>query len=215
MKQIKLVIFFLLIIFFITGCNSGANKVYCYNKSGDKKMSLDEAINIAKQSECANDPQGFAVLDIENNQCQQLANRWILTIKDKRNLCSVYCYVDIETKKASLEWRCMGWEPWAADTSNLKPANKILRDPVTIEILITNTGFESQGFDRRVGDTIKWINQDTVPHKIIVEGTGGFVSPILNHNESYSHIFTESGHYSYYCSDRPSIVPILIINEAI
>ena len=61
-----------------------------------------------------------------------------------------------------------------------------------------------------VGDTIEWINKDSASHTT-TSGTGGrfdndgWNSPTLLTGESFSHIFDESGTFSYTCRIHPSM----------
>lgn len=56
------------------------------------------------------------------------------------------------------------------------------------------------------GDTVKWTNQDSVQHDVVVtDGPGHFRSPLLSKGQSWSHTFTTAGSYSYTCSLHPDM----------
>ena len=56
--------------------------------------------------------------------------------------------------------------------------------------------------DVNQGDTVRWINRDTVPHKI--KGSFGG-SANINPGESYEFVFTSAGNFDYICELHPSM----------
>ncbi len=69
-----------------------------------------------------------------------------------------------------------------------------------------------------VGDTIVWKNADTFAHTatsgIISEGGDGiFDSNILGPGTSYSHKFTEAGHYPYFCLLHPWMTGTVVVTD--
>ena len=49
-----------------------------------------------------------------------------------------------------------------------------------------------------MGGTVTWSNDGQVTHTVMVNG-GSFNSGDLNPGQSFSHTFTQSGTFSYYC----------------
>ena len=63
----------------------------------------------------------------------------------------------------------------------------------TYEIIITKWGFEPTYMIIREGDSIKWINQDDIVHRVYSQLFNEQISP----NMSYSHTFNTKGNYIY------------------
>jgi len=62
----------------------------------------------------------------------------------------------------------------------------------------------------KVGDTITWINDDSVGHKIQSD-TGLFSSPTMIRGEKYERTFLVAGSYPYHCAIHPSMVGTVIV----
>ena len=56
----------------------------------------------------------------------------------------------------------------------------------------------------KTGDTVKWVNADTLNHQV-VSNNGSFVSPILGPGKTYSHRFTAAGIYHYHDGLNPAV----------
>src|SRR6056297_2352282 len=70
------------------------------------------------------------------------------------------------------------------------------------EIDISEMRFNPSLIDINQGDTIRWINRDTVPHQI----KGDFVtSPNLALEERFEFVFNEAGNFDYICDLHPSM----------
>lgn len=74
--------------------------------------------------------------------------------------------------------------------------------PKTVEVNIANFAFGPSSVQISVGDTVKWLNLDSVPHQIHGDN---FDSGILRHGYTYSYTFTKPGTYNYVCSTHPSM----------
>ena len=55
----------------------------------------------------------------------------------------------------------------------------------------------------RVGSTITWINDDTLPHTITSDRAGLFDSSILSAGHKWMHTFVKIGDYEYHCTLHP------------
>jgi plastocyanin len=61
------------------------------------------------------------------------------------------------------------------------------------------TAYNPGNFTVKAGNTVTWVNKDTTVHT--VTGTNGlFDSGNLNPGQTYSHAFTQTGVYKYYCT---------------
>jgi amicyanin len=70
-------------------------------------------------------------------------------------------------------------------------------------ILIDGFKYTPQEFNISVGETVTWINKDSIKHTVTSDEGGELNSTFLGNEESYSHTFNEAGEYSYYCIPHP------------
>jgi amicyanin len=65
--------------------------------------------------------------------------------------------------------------------------------------------FDPAGIKGRVGQTVKWTNQDNLPHNVIYVNGPKFASspPRIKNGESYSIKLTQAGTIHYFCSIHP------------
>ena len=66
----------------------------------------------------------------------------------------------------------------------------------TKEVRIVKAGFSPASVTITAGDTITWVNRDTVNHQVVSD-TGAFVSTTLAAGKSYSFKFNAAGKYTY------------------
>ncbi|MBN2518638.1 MAG: hypothetical protein JXB14_07340 [Candidatus Altiarchaeota archaeon] len=64
-------------------------------------MSFSEAMQIAGESECAED----ITFD---RTCNEGTKTWWIELKTEREGCNPACVVNTETKQAEINWRCTG-----------------------------------------------------------------------------------------------------------
>ncbi|HEX6491644.1 MAG TPA: cupredoxin domain-containing protein [Gaiellaceae bacterium] len=67
----------------------------------------------------------------------------------------------------------------------------------TKTVQIKHTGFSPASLTIKAGDTVRWVNSDTVNHQV-VSNNGTFVSPILGPGKTYSYQFQAAGTYHYH-----------------
>jgi plastocyanin len=81
--------------------------------------------------------------------------------------------------------------------------------------LTDNGGFEPNPIQIQVGDTVTWINSDLEPHTV-TSGSNGVPDnkfnsspdfiPLMAPSATFSHTFTETGEYPYFCLLHPNMV---------
>jgi plastocyanin len=73
-----------------------------------------------------------------------------------------------------------------------------------------NIAFNPQNVTAKVGDTIKWVNQDSAPHNV----TGGPLhSPTFGNGGSFTFKATKAGKISYVCTIHPNMTATLTITS--
>jgi amicyanin len=69
-------------------------------------------------------------------------------------------------------------------------------------VKITNFAFAPAVITVVAGSSVTWTNADSIQHDVFAPPVG-LKSPVLNQNDSYSHIFSTPGTYHYICSIHP------------
>jgi plastocyanin len=76
--------------------------------------------------------------------------------------------------------------------------------PVNHTVEIANFVFSPEALSVRVGDRVKWINRDIVPHTATADD-GGWDTGELGPNESGEIVVTDELATSYFCQFHPSM----------
>jgi len=76
-------------------------------------------------------------------------------------------------------------------------------------IPIKNFAFDPPSMTVKVGSTVRWVNQDSVPHRILF--TDGADSTILAPMQSWSRKFDRAGTYDYSCTIHPTMQGTIIV----
>ena len=63
-----------------------------------------------------------------------------------------------------------------------------------------NTAYSPGNFTVKAGQTVTWVNKDTTVHTVTSSSGQLFDSGNLNPGQTWSHDFTQSGVYKYYCT---------------
>ena len=97
MKKRAMIMLILASIFLlgISGCQKSCT-------SGNLSMSIDEARQIASQSECS---QGNLE---ENFVCNSITKTIWIDLDIEKEGCSPACVIEMAEKNASINWRCTG-----------------------------------------------------------------------------------------------------------
>ncbi|MFF1568690.1 plastocyanin/azurin family copper-binding protein [Streptomyces sp. NPDC058293] len=82
----------------------------------------------------------------------------------------------------------------------------------TIEI--KNMAFAQPKLTVKVGQTVKWVNEDTAPHTVTTtSGPAKLDSGNLQKGDSWSYTFTKAGTYKYYCAVHPDMTASITVIE--
>jgi amicyanin len=77
-------------------------------------------------------------------------------------------------------------------------------------ITIDNFTFTPPELTVAVGTTVKWVNQDDIPH-VVVNKDKVFRSKALDTDDSYSFTFASAGTFDYFCGLHPHMVGKVIV----
>ncbi len=75
----------------------------CFKKDTTFSMSIKEAEEISKNSECKE--QGNL---LDSYICNEITGTWWIELETEKEGCNPACVVDVETKEAVINWRCTG-----------------------------------------------------------------------------------------------------------
>ncbi len=88
------------------------------------------------------------------------------------------------------------------------PVEEPAPQPSTQSVSIANFVFYPFRLTINTGDTVVWTNNDSAPHTV----TGsGLDSGTLENGGTFSHTFSETGTFSYYCAIHPSMTAEIIV----
>ena len=94
---------------------------FCTKKSSGKKLSLTEAKQIASDSNCAKE----GPLKEDTYMCNEVTGTWWVDIDLDKEGCSPACVVNVETKKAEINWRCTGAVPEEKNDTKTESSEQI------------------------------------------------------------------------------------------
>lgn len=75
-------------------------------------------------------------------------------------------------------------------------------NPSEITVHIRNFAFDPQTVTIKAGETVTWVNDDSVSHDIKI---GDFTSPVFDQGKSFSRKFDTTGQYDYSCGIHPNM----------
>ena len=77
---------------------------------------------------------------------------------------------------------------------------------------IANFAFSIPNLSVKKGETVRFVNHDTIPHTITSD-TGAFESGNIAPNAEFSKTFSTVGTFSYHCSYHPSMKGSITVTE--
>ncbi|HXA85366.1 MAG TPA: cupredoxin family copper-binding protein [Candidatus Dormibacteraeota bacterium] len=83
-------------------------------------------------------------------------------------------------------------------------------DKPTAQVKIDNFVFSPNPLTVPVGSTIRWTNQDDIPHNVVSEDKS-FKSKVLDTDETFTYTFTKPGTYTYFCSIHPKMTGKVVV----
>ena len=83
-------------------------------------------------------------------------------------------------------------------------------DSPGVAVNIENNVYNPNPVTVSIGTTVRWTNQDVVPHNVVSEDKT-FKSRLLEKGEQFSFTFTKPGTFKYICSIHPKMVAKVIV----
>jgi plastocyanin len=75
-----------------------------------------------------------------------------------------------------------------------------------------NKKFNSAKITIKIGQTVKWINEDEHDHKVIADD-GSFKSENISSGEEYTYTFKKAGKFSYTCTYHPRMKGTVMVED--
>jgi len=85
-----------------------------------------------------------------------------------------------------------------------------VEDSPAVQVKIDNFVFSPNPLTVPVGSTIRWTNQDDIPHNVVSDDKS-FKSKALDTDETFTYTFTKPGTYTYFCSIHPKMTGKVIV----
>jgi amicyanin len=82
--------------------------------------------------------------------------------------------------------------------------------PTTHNVSIQNFAFSSPSVTIKKGDTVMWINKDSMAHTVTGDN-GGPASGNIGMNQAYSFTFKTAGTFAYHCAIHPYMKGTVIV----
>ena len=86
------------------------------------------------------------------------------------------------------------------------------RSAASASVTIDNFTFTPQVLRVKVGTTVRWTNQDDIPHTVMSENAE-FHSKALDTEDSFSFTAAKAGTYNYFCSLHPKMTGKLVVEQ--
>jgi plastocyanin len=77
-------------------------------------------------------------------------------------------------------------------------------------VIVKDFLFTTKELTVPVGTTVKWVNNDDIPHNVVDKGKS-FRSKPIDTNETFSFTFTKAGTFNYFCSLHPQMGGTVIV----
>ena len=84
-----------------------------------------------------------------------------------------------------------------------------------VQVTMASLKFAPATIHVKVGQTVKWTNQDSPPHNVTYQSGPQFKSspPVMNPGSSYSVTFTQPGTITYFCSIHPFMKGTIVVSK--
>ena len=83
----------------------------------------------------------------------------------------------------------------------------------TLAVSMKNIQFAPKSVTAKVGQTVKWTNDDSVDHNVTATSGETFKSSTFGQGATYSHKLTKAGTISYVCTIHPGMAGTIIATK--
>jgi plastocyanin len=83
----------------------------------------------------------------------------------------------------------------------------------TVAVSMKNIQFAPKSVTAKVGQTVKWTNDDSVDHNVTATSGETFKSSTFGQGATYSHKLTKAGTIKYVCTIHPGMEGTIIVTK--
>ena len=83
----------------------------------------------------------------------------------------------------------------------------------TVAVSMKNIQFAPKSVTAKVGQTVKWTNDDSVDHNVTATSGATFKSNTFGQGATYSQKLTKAGTISYVCTIHPGMVGTIVVTK--
>ena len=94
--------------------------------------------------------------------------------------------------------------------SRSKTFGAMVDDKPATAVKIDNFVFSPNPVTVPVGTTVRWTNQDDIPHNVVSDDKS-FKSKVLDTDETFTYTFAKPGTYTYFCSIHPKMTGKIVV----
>jgi|ERR1700680_1772639 len=98
-------------------------------------------------------------------------------------------------------------------SNHTQPAAVVAQTMAPTRLTIENYTFKAATITVTAGTTVVWKNLDDDPHTVTAVD-GSFDSKGLAQGDTFTHLFSKPGKYSYYCKVHPMMRGTIIVKES-
>lgn len=83
-----------------------------------------------------------------------------------------------------------------------------------VEVLIEGYKYVPAEISIKVGDSVRWTNQEKrTSHSVVFPAEGGLESERMFPDESWQRRFDKPGRYAYHCGPHPEMEGVVVVGE--
>jgi len=97
-----------------------------------------------------------------------------------------------------------------ADAAAPSTLSGVAENQPSVAVKIDNFTFTPSQLEITAGTTVRWTNQDDLPHNIVADDKS-FKSKVLDTNDSFTYTFTQPGTYKYFCGLHPKMTATVVV----
>lgn len=77
---------------------------------------------------------------------------------------------------------------------------------------IRDFAFEPHEVELSIGTAVRWVNRDSAPHSIAMEGGRAGSSGVLEPGQEHAVTLREAGRFTYRCGVHPTMLGVIVVD---
>jgi plastocyanin len=103
--------------------------------------------------------------------------------------------------------------PAAADTSSTESTSSSASGGKEVEVKMQNIAFAPKDVTVKVGQTVKWSNEDTVDHNVTAKSGATFKSDLFGKGGTFTFKADKAGSITYVCTVHPGMEGTITVTK--